>query len=98
MEIVNNEQGLEIIQLESEDGILVDCIRLADIEYENNIYTALRVLQDVEENIIALFRVEEENEDEDALVGLEEGPEFEAIKEKFNQVFEQTMPGYRTEE
>jgi uncharacterized protein YrzB (UPF0473 family) len=91
----NAEDSLEIMEIEGEDGEILDCIKLGEIVSEDgNKYLALQVLDDADEDedlIISLFKVVNETEDGGELYPLSDFGEFDKIAEKFKEILEEML-------
>lgn len=84
---------LEILQLEEEDGSIVDAIVIADMEMDGQCYVALQVFDEDStpeelEIILAKLSPDPNDEDFEIVEFLDEGEEFDKVAAAFEEAFE----------
>ena len=87
------DDELEILQVEDEDGNLVDCGVIADLEMDGQHYAALQMFDDdsvPEELEVILCKISPDPDDEDFEIVefLDEGEEFDKVAAAFDASFE----------
>lgn len=93
MNVVLEDEAYPIVELETDDGNIITCVQVAVVSVEETSYAAMQVLQTEDEKadeaIILIFRIEENEDKQQVLFGLEEGEEFELVSEALAQMFEE---------
>lgn len=78
----------EVITLTDEDGKDVAFILLAQTEYDGKSYVALEPKEDNKDNEYVILRLEQDTEnDEEILVTIDDDDEFDAVADKFDDMF-----------
>ena len=78
------------ITLQDEDGKEIEFEHLDTVSYNDNLYVVLlEVLESGEENDeVVIFRIEQNEDDEDTLVVIEDEAELQAVFEEFQNRLE----------
>jgi uncharacterized protein YozE (UPF0346 family) len=95
MDIEDNDMEdseLEIMQLEEEDGSIVDAAVIADMELDDQYYVALQIFDEdsvPEELEVTLAKITPDPDDDDFEIVefLEEGEEFDKVAAAFDESF-----------